>query len=446
MREPLQGNVHDTNTLDLLPIPTRGCLCELSARIGFPSGYENEFVLKEQMQTFRPVIARLAGAGDSFTRNLTMAKLKFPFPHMVSLVMENQLDKSLQLVTQGTADIVLDSCVDTWVGSDLIGLDEDLKKKILEFYHRASLTSYCSAFSYRPLSYIPPWPSNNYYLELPHNSSPFLSQYNRPLSDHIDRVSTAMEIEASSSSSSSSSNSNTSPSTNSTSTESLDSGSKFDDDVYSCIESQCNQTFLGMVQMQYQARVDIVQFIDLLEKACIRFVHFSKENELRSRVFSEKMGMESGWNCHISLRSDVDLRAKTKQMYSRKWVTKKYSSEKPAAKHFMSASMPENVNECLRSVDLPKFGDHPLLNNTADSSDPLLYNGDNLMGGNGGGVNGNGSKETDSSSSSSMLQFDMSNRQDLDRKNTLFIFKSQIKIKFKVYLPSLKVTRYGSPF
>lgn len=33
-------------------------------------------------------------------------------------------------------------------------------------------------------------------------------------------------------------------------------------------------------------------------------VHFSKENELRSRVFSEKMGLESGWNCHISLLSD----------------------------------------------------------------------------------------------------------------------------------------------
>ena len=424
MREPLQGNVHDTNTLDLLPIPTRGCLCELSARIGFPSGYENEFVLKEQMQTFRPVIASLAGAGDSFTRHLTMAKLKFPFPHMVSLVMENQLDKSLQLVTQGTADIVLDSCVDTWVGSDLIGLDENLKKKILEFYHRASLTSYCSAFSYRPLSFIPPWPSNNYYLELPHNSSPFLSQYNRPLSDHIDRVSTAMEIEASSSTSSSTSN-GSSPSTNSTSTESLDSGSKFDDDVYSCIESQCNQTFLGMVQMQYQARVDIVQFIDLLEKACIRFVHFSKENELRSRVFSEKMGLESGWNCHISLRSDVDLRAKTKQMYSRKWVTKKYSSEKPAAKHFMSASMPENVNECLRSVDLPKFGDHPLLNNTADdSADPLLYNGDDLTAGGvgGGGVNGNGGgKDTGSSSTSSMLQYDMSNRQELQSEMCLFL-------------------------
>ena len=25
---------------------------------------------------------------------------------------------------------------------------------------------------------------------------------------------------------------------------------------------------------------------------------------MRSRVFSEKMGLESGWNCHISLLSD----------------------------------------------------------------------------------------------------------------------------------------------
>ena len=48
-----------------------------------------------------------------------------------------------------------------------------------------------------------------------------------------------------------------------------------------------------------------VQMIEQLESACIRFVHFSKENELRSRVFSEKMGLESGWNCHISLLDEV---------------------------------------------------------------------------------------------------------------------------------------------
>lgn len=52
---------------------------------------------------------------------------------------------------------------------------------------------------------------------------------------------------------------------------------------------------------------EIVELIDDLEGACIRFVHFSKENELRSRVFSEKMGLEAGWNCHISLLSEAPV-------------------------------------------------------------------------------------------------------------------------------------------
>lgn len=75
-------------------------------------------------------------------------------------------------------------------------------------------------------------------------------------------------------------------------------------DADSCFDMQCNQVLIGMVTMQYQAQADMVHLIEQLERACIRFVHFSKENELRSRVFSEKMGLESGWNCHISLLSD----------------------------------------------------------------------------------------------------------------------------------------------
>lgn len=78
-------------------------------------------------------------------------------------------------------------------------------------------------------------------------------------------------------------------------------------DIEGCYEMQCHQIFIGMVTMQYQAQTDIVQLIERFEKACIRFVHFSKENELRSRVFSEKMGLESGWNCHISLLATDNL-------------------------------------------------------------------------------------------------------------------------------------------
>lgn len=69
---------------------------------------------------------------------------------------------------------------------------------------------------------------------------------------------------------------------------------------------QTGQIFIGMVTMQYQACMDMVQLIEQLDQACIRFVHFSKENELRSRLFSEKMGLESGWNCHISLSAAAE--------------------------------------------------------------------------------------------------------------------------------------------
>jgi hypothetical protein len=57
-----------------------------------------------------------------FARSLSMAKLKFPFPHMVAVVMRDQSRGDLQLMSQGTADIILDSCVDYWDGHDLCPL------------------------------------------------------------------------------------------------------------------------------------------------------------------------------------------------------------------------------------------------------------------------------------------------------------------------------------
>ncbi|TGZ35397.1 hypothetical protein CRM22_011401 [Opisthorchis felineus] len=55
--------------------------------------------------------------------------------------------------------------------------------------------------------------------------------------------------------------------------------------------------------MQYQVNASVLETIRRLSQACIRFVHFSRENELRSRVFAERLGLECEWNCHISLAS-----------------------------------------------------------------------------------------------------------------------------------------------
>ncbi|RCN31163.1 hypothetical protein ANCCAN_23060, partial [Ancylostoma caninum] len=58
----------------------------------------------------------------------------------------------------------------------------------------------------------------------------------------------------------------------------------------------------GMIVTQYEVVMpQAVQLVDQLENLCVRFVYFSRENELRSRVFAEKLGLEAGWNCHVSL-------------------------------------------------------------------------------------------------------------------------------------------------
>ncbi len=60
----------------------------------------------------------------------------------------------------------------TFFGQDLCVLTDSDRKKVLDFYHRSSLTSYCSAFAYVPLNSIQENVSlNDCYIELPPDSS-----------------------------------------------------------------------------------------------------------------------------------------------------------------------------------------------------------------------------------------------------------------------------------
>lgn len=65
------------------------------------------------------------------------------------------------------------------------------------------------------------------------------------------------------------------------------------------------QIFLGLLSMQYSAKTDVIKLVEKLEKCCIRFIHFSSENEHISRTFAEMLGLDTGWNCHISLGSGI---------------------------------------------------------------------------------------------------------------------------------------------
>ena len=246
------------------------CVCQLAGLMGLERGQQAEGALLQICSSSRAQLS--PGLQDSTA--------------MVSLVTRCRGTASLQLLSQGSAELVVECCQDAWTGRDLARLTPALRKKCLEFHHRAALTSYCTAFSYRPLASPPPWPPGHA-LRLPPRPPPFLPSWGSEVS--VDRVSCSGW-----------------------------EGGQEEGGLKTCLDSLHTQSLLGLVQSQYQAMVDMVQFVDLLEKACIRFVHFSKENELRSRVFSEKMGLESGWNCHISLAPGGDLATAAAAMYGRR--------------------------------------------------------------------------------------------------------------------------------
>uniref|UniRef100_T1PI09 Phosphatidylinositol-specific phospholipase C n=1 Tax=Musca domestica TaxID=7370 RepID=T1PI09_MUSDO len=293
------GHVTAVAMLDsnLVPVTNRRCLCELAKQIGFTDHATDCFSLEGQLATYRHLQPDVVRRDIRFARQLQLpSKVKVPFPHSLSVVMRENPGGYLSLFTQGTADIILDCCDDFWDGIDLRPLSPQDRKRALDFYQRSALTAYCTAFAYRPLRHgingaLSGGPNNDgsiAYLELPPESKLRMQ--------HVDKMHCDFE-------------GGHGKLSHSISTDSLlFSESKEEDitDVEGCFEMQCHQVFIGMVTMQYQAQTDIVQLVERLERACIRFVHFSKENELRSRVFSEKMGLESGWNCHISLLSESD--------------------------------------------------------------------------------------------------------------------------------------------
>lgn len=294
-----------------VPVVNKRCLCELARQIGFTESAVKDYQYLFQVAMFRHVKPEVIQQGK-LAKSLNIPRLKMPFPHMASAVIKEQYTNTYQLFSQGTGDLVLDACTEFWDGTDLRVLTDIDRKRILDFYHRTCLTAYCMAFSYVPLTHCPESRllGNEFYLELPPDSSHLFSttkcldpnvralrwsennndnlpssqsRINHHLSNESLRVKEKEKEKRSTSSSPSSSDTT---------------------DLETMTNQVNNEVFIGMVTMQYQACPDFVQLVEQLEKACIRFVHFSKENELRSRVFSEKMGLESGWNCHISLLSD----------------------------------------------------------------------------------------------------------------------------------------------
>jgi len=160
--------------------------------------------------------------------------------HMISMVIQGS--ERSQLMSAGSAHMILSCCSDFWDGQDLIPMTNLECKKVMDFFSRRSVASYCIGLAYNPLMEQLETMESVYVISEPDQQVPKQLQ---------------------------------------------------------------EQVFLGMLSLQYQPAPDMVQLIEQLDIAGIRFVHFTAENELQIRGFTEKLGLEVGWNCHISLSANT---------------------------------------------------------------------------------------------------------------------------------------------
>ncbi|CAF90400.1 unnamed protein product, partial [Tetraodon nigroviridis] len=263
----------------VLPVYVPWGLCELSRLIGFTPGARELFKQENHLALYQ--LPSGEKAKEFSSRQLhCFTKRQSPISHLISLFVRDSSSNYVQMLSHGSADLILEACTDFWDGTDIYPLSGSDRKKVLDFYQRACLSGYCSAFAYKPMQVSLSSQLNGKCVELAPGPGLFTG---------VELPSTTPIKHGSCRNSWSSD-------------EGIGEGVERED----CVQALSGQIFMGMVSSQFQARLDTVRLIDALVTACIRFVYFSMEDELRSKVFAEKMGLETGWNCHISLTPNGD--------------------------------------------------------------------------------------------------------------------------------------------
>ncbi|CAB3408925.1 unnamed protein product [Caenorhabditis bovis] len=257
----------------------RRCMCQLPALMGFTEKSLEQFSNPTILGIYKrqPGEAPLPG----LTKHRTPVEMAFCTIHN-----DNQ-SIYRHLACQGTANLVVDGCTHIWNGANVVPLSKRITSSVKDFYQRHSMTGHCLAVSYRPIFGKIDEKIAGKYVEVPLNHEVPILITSLARSHSIDSLQTLDK-------------------------EQSQPISTADDAIERCFDGN---VLCGLVVLHYEAITSAVSVIEKLDGICVRPVYFSKENELRSRVFAEKLGIEAGWNCHISLADDEDCTTKTDVSY-----------------------------------------------------------------------------------------------------------------------------------
>ncbi|KRY17589.1 Uncharacterized protein T12_11037 [Trichinella patagoniensis] len=293
-----------------MAVNSRRCLCTLAKAMHFdPDNACSNFDIKRILAAYRMAPQLNNGKSE-----------KTPVGNAFATVLQDHSNTYSQMMCQGSADMLMPMCSYYWDGRRVRQLDKWHQRKIKDFATRYNLTAYCLALTYRPL---PRWainyPCDNSYYDL--TNSLFNAVELKTMESYCSKCSDAA-----------------------TSTCSLDTllqsalvSSPQSKDVFFK-----DHVFLGMVAFQYQAKPDVVRLIERLDKI------------FRSRVFAEKMGLETGWNCHISLEASENGASSTQQRRIGNVVKRKCCEFSTTAQSLTFTSEPD-VSKLRSEADVLNF-------------------------------------------------------------------------------------------
>ncbi|RHY31440.1 hypothetical protein DYB32_003494 [Aphanomyces invadans] len=218
--------------------------------------------------------------------------------HLYSTVV---LDKR----SQGHPSLAVSQCSEFWDGKSICPLTKDKRRLILDMYHQWRVEDLdCIALTYAPVAQK----CNGLFSDADHFTKLpplFLVEESIHTDDDLDDHKTPLvspgvgSVGSNDALKQTAALSPTSSAKHHTTASSTGVGGNHDRDLWKLQE---DQIFLGMVASGVQPRKGMVGLIEDVTACGIRFVYFSPRNMRRSKLLAEKMGIETDWNCAISLR------------------------------------------------------------------------------------------------------------------------------------------------
>lgn len=299
------------------------CLCHVGREIGF------------QAQTFSASLAQALMIETTLPEKVGIQEqvheYHFEIPSITSRVVgdisdsttsgtpKQEVQQNFQVFSEGSIELIVESCGDYWNGVELSHFNETTEKKVYDFAQNAIISDLqVVAYSYRPVQHpilgkkirglsrsdayyisLPPPQIDLTHAPLPLTESPIVSLASSPNSPqtraslstpqlntrnkkrlHKDRLVSKLD----------------------TATIDVQLQSASASEI--CKELTKGQTFLCAASFVYPPKPNTVDFVEDLALAGIRFVYFSSAPERESKAYAERLGLEIDWNSCIILSSD----------------------------------------------------------------------------------------------------------------------------------------------